>query len=163
MEIPIEPYIPKLAEIDRYPVTRLKDNAQDILSYLQRHDGNINAMVNSLRQGSMITSSQVLTAIYLTLNKPINAEIKREFEELREAYNQAAYVQAQSKGLEYISHFQPPDMNQIKMNDFVSYAKLWLSGPIASETIKGRKQGAQEPLQPTDLDNIEAELTSEKS
>ena len=88
-----------------------------------------------------------LTRILRSLNKPGNEEHKERWVRLIESYKEAKELVAEGKAFNFIGNYEPPVMDEkANLASFVTYARFWLAGRQASETVKGKKAGGSVPV-----------------
>ena len=143
---------------------RCKETPRLIIETLKQADGDIEEYINQFRATDHRAKITVLTQTFLILNKPENAALRVEWDQIIEAYKAAKTAIAERAAFHFIGEYKPPTQSgknktPLSINLATAYMRLWLGEKFTQATTAGRLKANNPPVSTTGTSGILDELT----
>ena len=156
-----------VSEVQLPPPTffEIKQDPELIIRTLEACTGDVDAYIKHFTTRSHVANMQVLVQTLLILDRPENAEYKRQWQELINAYKNAKVVMAQNEALKAIADFKYGKGKKEQMNaqQLISLSRFWLADHNEFNKNVGRKKATTVAEEERDdpLDNILQKMKEE--
>ena len=127
---------------DNAPVFhKYEDNPKKIIDLLETNHGDVEQYVKHFFHMSEI---EVLSRTMSVLNRKENFGLRQQWDEIIASFEEAKVLLARRQALEIVSLFKP-DVEDMDISKFTTYARFWLAAHTAADTTRAKRQASFEP------------------